>query len=115
LKITSTLPPVTLISNSLSVGRFILASIGLADKLRQFSNIHSDPPCLVFGEQFRRRPPPRLVLEMDIRKRLSVVVAAHKPDGKSSNLTELGLSHFSRRMKIPLEYCVMCCARLRQP
>ena len=32
LKITSTPPPVTLISKSLSVGRFIFASMGLPDK-----------------------------------------------------------------------------------
>jgi hypothetical protein len=29
------------------VGRFILASLGLPDKVRQFSKIHRNPPCLI--------------------------------------------------------------------
>jgi hypothetical protein len=44
-------------------------------------NIHRNPPRLIFGEQFRRRPPSRLILEIDIRQRLLVVIAHDKAGG----------------------------------
>jgi hypothetical protein len=35
----------------------------------EFRDIPGDPSRLILGEQFRRRSPPRLVLEIDIRER----------------------------------------------
>jgi 3-oxoadipate enol-lactonase len=47
-------------------------------QLRQLGDIHRDPPRLIFGEQLRSRPSPRLILEIDIGKLLPVVVADDK-------------------------------------
>ena len=44
-------------------------------QLRQLRDIRRDPSRLVFAEQLSRRSPPRLILEIDIGERLSVVVA----------------------------------------
>jgi len=43
---------------------------------RQLGDIGRDPPRLIAGQQLGCRSPPRLILEINIRKRLSVVVAA---------------------------------------
>jgi hypothetical protein len=50
--------------------------------LRQFRDIHGNPSCLITRQQLRRRSPPRLILEIDIRKLLSVVIADDKADGQ---------------------------------
>jgi hypothetical protein len=42
--------------------------LAFAKQVRQLRNIHRNPPRLVFGEQFRRRPQLRLVLVIDIRE-----------------------------------------------
>src|SRR5215467_6805053 len=42
----------------------------LPQKLRQFSNVGGNPPCLVPLQQFRRRAPAGLILEIDIRELL---------------------------------------------
>jgi len=42
---------------------------------RQLGDVRRDPAGLVVGEQFRRRSPLRLILEIDIREHLAVVVA----------------------------------------
>jgi hypothetical protein len=49
-------------------------------------NIHRNPPRLIFGEQFRRRPPSRLILVIDIGERLSVVVADDKAGGSRGSI-----------------------------
>jgi hypothetical protein len=41
----------------------------------QLSYVRRDPPRFVFGQQLCRRSPPRLILEIDIRERLTVSVA----------------------------------------
>jgi hypothetical protein len=48
-------------------------------------NIESDPPRIVLGEQVGRRSPPRLILEIDIRKRLPIVIA---DDGAGVQFTQ---------------------------
>jgi hypothetical protein len=53
---------------------------------RQLGDIHRDPPRLVFGEQLGGRSPARLFLEIDIRERLSVVVADEKDASCSSTI-----------------------------
>ena len=42
--------------------------------LRQLGDVRRDPPRLVFGEQFGRRLPSGLLLEIDIRQLLPGVV-----------------------------------------
>ena len=53
----------------------------LSAAIRQFSYIRRDPPRLVAGEQLGRRSTPRLVLEINIGKRLPAVVADNKAGG----------------------------------
>src|SRR6516225_6379958 len=50
---------------SLAVPKCPLRLSWLLQKLRQLRNVHRKPPRLIFGEQFGRRPPPRLILEID--------------------------------------------------
>ena len=52
--------------------------MGLPDKVRQFSKIHRDPPCLIFGGQFCRRSPAGLILEIDIGQLLPGAVSHGK-------------------------------------
>jgi len=42
------------------------------------SNVTTNPPRLVFGEQLGRRSPAGLILEIDIRKLLAGAVPHHK-------------------------------------
>jgi hypothetical protein len=50
-------------------------NLRLPQKLRQLGDIHRDPSCLVFGEQFCRQSSSRLILEIGVGERLSVVIA----------------------------------------
>jgi hypothetical protein len=50
-------------------------------QVRQFSNIHRNPPRLIPRQQFRRRSSPRLILEIDIGERLTVMVVDNKAGG----------------------------------
>jgi hypothetical protein len=45
---------------------------------RQLGDVRRNPSRLIFAEQLVGRAPPRLVLEIDIRKLLRVLVADHK-------------------------------------
>ena len=44
-------------------------------RLRGLSEIATNPPRLIFGEQLGCRSPPRLVLEIDVGELLAVVIA----------------------------------------
>ncbi len=48
---------------------------GLPQQLRQLGDVGRDPPRLVAGEQFGRRPPSRFILAIDESKCLLVAVA----------------------------------------
>jgi len=50
-------------------------------RLRGLSEIATNPPRLILAEQLGCRSPPRLVLEIDVGERLSVVVAHDKTGG----------------------------------
>jgi hypothetical protein len=43
-------------------------------QLRQLGDVYGDTPRLIAGEQVRRRAPPRLLLEIDVGQRFSVVI-----------------------------------------
>jgi hypothetical protein len=63
--------------------RSALAPIRLRlQQLWQPGKVRGDSSHLIFRKQLRRRSPPRLILEIDIRERLSVVVA----DGETRGL-----------------------------
>jgi hypothetical protein len=47
----------------------------LSQKTWQLGEVYSDPPSLVLGEQVGRRASARLVLEVEIAERLTVLVA----------------------------------------
>jgi hypothetical protein len=47
---------------------------GLSQRFRQLGDVHRNPSRLIPREQFRRRSPPRLILEVAVSERLSVVV-----------------------------------------
>ena len=47
---------------------------GTPHQLRQLGDIRRFPPRLVFAEQLGRQSPPRLILEIDIRKLLAGAV-----------------------------------------
>jgi hypothetical protein len=51
---------------------------GLSQQFRQLADIAGDPSRLILAEQLGGRAPPRLILEIDIRKRLSTVIAHDK-------------------------------------
>jgi hypothetical protein len=53
--------------------------VSTSRKLRQLGDIHRNPPRLNRAcEQFRRRSPPRFILEIDVGERLTVGVRATK-------------------------------------
>jgi hypothetical protein len=52
--------------------------LGACQQLRQLRDIRSNPPRFIPREQFGRRSPPRLILEIDKGKLLAVVVADDK-------------------------------------
>ena len=53
-------------------------SSSMPGEIARFNRIRRDPPRLVFREQLGSRSPARLILEIDIRKRLAAVVAHDK-------------------------------------
>ena len=50
-------------------------ALPLAQQLRQLGDVRHDPPRIVAGHQLRRAASARLILEIDIRERQSVVIA----------------------------------------
>jgi hypothetical protein len=50
-------------------------------KLRQLGDVHRDAARLIARQKFSSRAPSRLILEIDVGERLSVVVAHHEARG----------------------------------
>src|SRR6516164_2350089 len=71
----------------------------LVQKLRQFCNIHRDPPCLIFAEQFGRGSPAGLVLAIDVAQRLSVTVPDDEQAAVSSTDHGAGSGGGARRFR----------------
>jgi hypothetical protein len=65
--------PISLCSIALTIG--IAATRRSKYPLRLLNGLRSNSGGLVILLAIRRRPPPRLILEIDIRERLSIVVA----------------------------------------
>jgi hypothetical protein len=58
----------------MSFGLIGTADLIFAQQPRQFGDVRCDPSRLIFGEQFRRRSPLRLVLKIDVGERLAAVL-----------------------------------------